>query len=141
MSENIWRSIWNLKVPNAVKMFMWKVCHNILPTKVNLARRGVNCNSMCPICKREEETIVHMLWSCPAARDVWGCGPIKVQKSGITGDDFFEVFRLMVEQYDNDKLDLIAVIARKIWFRRNVVIHRGLFSHPLQVMRGAIQTQ
>lgn len=28
-------------------------------------------DATCPMCYREEETIMHILWSCPAARDVW----------------------------------------------------------------------
>lgn len=27
-----WKVIWNLQTPNAVKMFLWKACNNILPT-------------------------------------------------------------------------------------------------------------
>jgi hypothetical protein len=37
----IWRGIWKAKVPNAVKTFMWRACHNLLPTKENLFKRKV----------------------------------------------------------------------------------------------------
>ena len=33
---NLWRDIWNLWVPRAVALFLWKACTNILPTKENL---------------------------------------------------------------------------------------------------------
>jgi hypothetical protein len=38
--EAVWNIIWKLKVPNAVKMFIWKACNDLLPTKMNLLRRG-----------------------------------------------------------------------------------------------------
>jgi hypothetical protein len=31
-----WKVCWNLNVPNKVKMFVWRACHNLLPTKANL---------------------------------------------------------------------------------------------------------
>ena len=34
-----WKSLWNMNVPNKIKTFAWRVCKNIIPTKVNLERR------------------------------------------------------------------------------------------------------
>jgi hypothetical protein len=36
-----WKEIWKLKVPNVVKHFLWKALNNLLPTKTNLARKGL----------------------------------------------------------------------------------------------------
>jgi hypothetical protein len=65
------RIIWKLNVPNDVKMFLWRACHNLLPTKVNLLRRGIVDSSVCPIYDLECESLVHILWSCPLVSDVW----------------------------------------------------------------------
>jgi len=32
----IWKSLWNLKIPNASKMFKRRACNDILSTKMNL---------------------------------------------------------------------------------------------------------
>jgi hypothetical protein len=32
----VWRILWTLRVPNHVKLFLWRACNNILPTKHNL---------------------------------------------------------------------------------------------------------
>ena len=34
-----WRRLWGLNLPNKIKYFTWRVCHNILPTKMNLHQR------------------------------------------------------------------------------------------------------
>lgn len=33
-----WKTIWNFNITNAVKMFQWKGCNNLLPTKAKLLR-------------------------------------------------------------------------------------------------------
>ena len=73
-----WKTCWKLNVPNAVKMHLWWACHNLLPTKVNLFRRGVGDSKMCPVCLSEEETVVHACWECPVANDVGGVCNIKL---------------------------------------------------------------
>ncbi|XP_062152086.1 uncharacterized protein LOC133860513 [Alnus glutinosa] len=37
--NKLWKIIWGLQVPNLVKMFLWRSCHNILPTKANLLKK------------------------------------------------------------------------------------------------------
>lgn len=48
-----WKFIWSLKVPPNIKMFLWKVHFDILPTRAFLKKR-IGCNfddSLCLICK------------------------------------------------------------------------------------------
>lgn len=68
--SGIWSLIWNLKLLNAVKMFMWRACHYILPTKANLLKRGIVNEHFCPIRGIDGESILHILWSCQSAMNV-----------------------------------------------------------------------
>jgi len=86
LENRIWKVIWALEVPNSVKMFMWRACNDLLPTKCNLLKRKMMDESVCPYCCREEETVVHVLWSCPAAQDVWGSGSMIFQKFSFNGE-------------------------------------------------------
>ena len=36
-----WIKIWQLKIPNKIKLFIWHLAHNSLPVRRNVARRGV----------------------------------------------------------------------------------------------------
>jgi hypothetical protein len=74
------KKIWTVKASNASKKFIWRACQNVLPTKQNLLRKGVVENDLCPCCHSEVESVIHALWECPGAQDVWGCGPILFQK-------------------------------------------------------------
>jgi hypothetical protein len=61
-----------MEIPNTVKVFCWRTWNNILPTKTNIFHKRVADNMKCPCCEFEDETILHVLWECPATRDVWG---------------------------------------------------------------------
>lgn len=70
--NDVWRKIWKLKAPNASKVLLWRMSHESLPTNLNLNRRKIWESPLCPICTWEEESIVHALWLCVSAQDVWG---------------------------------------------------------------------
>lgn len=45
-----------------LKNFLWYACHEILPTRVNLHRRKIVEDALCPLCGSEEESVIHVLW-------------------------------------------------------------------------------
>jgi hypothetical protein len=59
-----WYTIWQLQVPNKVKMFIWRFAHNSLPVERNVARRGVDIDSRCPVCLRLDEDCGHLFFKC-----------------------------------------------------------------------------
>ena len=59
-----WLTIWNLKLPPRVKIFLWHACLGCLPVLATLQGRGVQLNPLCPICHQEPETIMHALLLC-----------------------------------------------------------------------------
>ncbi|KAK3225458.1 hypothetical protein Dsin_005320 [Dipteronia sinensis] len=59
-----WSSFWSLAIPPKIKIFVWKACYNWIPTKFNLARRGILTDRSCHFCRTHEETTIHPLWGC-----------------------------------------------------------------------------
>lgn len=72
--NEIWSLIWNLK------MFMWRACHNVLPTKENLLKRGIVNKLSSPIYGIQKESTLHIPWCWPSAMDVWRVCGGKFQK-------------------------------------------------------------
>ena len=66
-----WKSIWQLKVLNEVKVFLWRACSNVLPTKVNLQKRKVLDSPLCDQCKCRGEGVLHAIWNCDNIREGW----------------------------------------------------------------------
>jgi len=79
-----------------------------------------------------------LIWSCPAAQDVWGSSPLIFQKSCSWGTGFLSTFASFLMCCSNDDLDLLAVLARWIWLRRNTLVFEGTFIHPNIVFKGAV---
>ena len=59
--KRIWAALRKLKILNKVKVFAWRACNDILPTKMNLVNRRIIADAACPICTRFPETTVHVL--------------------------------------------------------------------------------
>ena len=91
-NSEVWKLLWNLKVPNTEKQFIWRACNDILPIRENLHRRKIIRDPMCPICGLEVETTLHILWECPSTTDVWGVSSKRFQKSCFTEQSFFRIF-------------------------------------------------
>jgi hypothetical protein len=139
--NEVWKVCWNSNVPPAVKTFIWRACHNLLPTRVNLRRRGVCEEASCPICLHEEETIEHVIWECASASDVWSGSSIKMQKCRRSEGDFQQILSEVVKRCDQEGVELFMVTARKIWMRRNKVVFSGEFNPPNTLLLEAEMAQ
>jgi hypothetical protein len=134
-NKTLWRDIWNIRVPNATKIFLWKACAGILPTKELLFRKHVTDDPLYPICSLEVETVGHILWHCPSARDVWmECGR-RLHKCSFNSPDFMGIMDQLFKRLDADDIPVVVNVARQIWFQRNSVIFGGIFAHPKTVFQ------
>jgi hypothetical protein len=86
--STIWKSMWQLQIPNAEKHFLWRAYYEILPMRDNLCKPKVLSDPNCPICEREPETMFHALWQCPLARDVWSTGGNCSKRASLLGPIF-----------------------------------------------------
>ena len=58
-------------VQSKIRVFTWRVRHDILPLMVKLAQRKIQVEQLCPRCHETEETIAHAIRECPWAKEVW----------------------------------------------------------------------
>jgi hypothetical protein len=95
----------------------------------------------CPYCEFEDETIIHALWECPAAHDVWGGKAFCFHKCSCAAFDFKALFEYVLHKFNNEQIALMAVISRRIWLRHNLWVFEGIFAHPNNVMNDSISAQ
>ena len=67
----VWKKLWKQNITPKVRMFAWRACLDILPTKVNLACKKIWVDPECTTCTQQDETICHVLWQCRLARNTW----------------------------------------------------------------------
>jgi hypothetical protein len=91
------------------------------------------------MCGIEAETSAHVLWSCDAARAVWGFCEGSIQKSSMTASDFLVFFGYLCDRLDEGELELFAVTTHKIWLRRNSVVFGGPVQSPSYLLKGVTE--
>ena len=128
----IWSKIWKLRGPERIKMFLWRVAANTLPTRENLMTRMDITEPWCVLCNQEVESASNLFFKCPAAKALWftAC-------SGFISEDVqlvqpWDIIKLILEPpktscqtQDRWLVSLkMALTLKEIWYIRNVVIHQ-----------------
>ena len=88
--KSLWKQIWGLSCPNKVRMFMWRACSNILPTKHLLRARSIGRDDVCDLCGGCESS-GHILWGCKMAREVWSNTRLKLPMLEVIPRDFVDI--------------------------------------------------
>ena len=101
--------MWNLKIPNKIKVFGWRACADILPTRVNLVWRRVLTDDKCLICLREPENTIHVLWECAAVQDIWARSCQKLQKKSSRVADVMQLMEDLINSLMKEELELFWV--------------------------------
>lgn len=71
-----WKNLWKLNIPPKIRIFGWKVCRNLLPTKSNLYHRGVKTDEGCTVCEGAVEYMIHCFSECSVAKSFWKIGAV-----------------------------------------------------------------
>lgn len=58
------RKIWSIQAPRRIMVFLWMLLQNRICTIDNLQKKGWQLPNMCQLCRREEETTHHILFTC-----------------------------------------------------------------------------
>ena len=121
--------LWKLYIPNKIKIFGWRACNDILPTKYNLVKRKIITDDKCHICTRKVESVTHALWGCAAVQDVWAGSISKLQKGVSAFNDFMQLMEHLVSRLSTDKMELFWVQCWLIWNQCNCVLYGAQLKH------------
>ena len=80
-ADNRWEQVWQMKVENKCRVFMWLLLQCKLPTANRIIQRGGTADAICKLCHCREETTLHMVANCSYAKEVWR---ILAQQASIT---------------------------------------------------------
>ncbi|XP_035544454.1 uncharacterized protein LOC108983424 isoform X2 [Juglans regia] len=66
-----WKSIWKSRVPSKVAFFVWTAALGKILTTDNLRKRGLIVTDWCYLCKKNGESVDHLLLHCEVTRELW----------------------------------------------------------------------
>lgn len=70
IEKQLWSRLWKTKTTSKLRHFIWRVLSGALAVKNQLCTRGIPVDPTCPLCHQGPETICHMLFHCPHAKEV-----------------------------------------------------------------------
>ena len=79
--EDIWRKIWEVNLWPKVALFVWFVVRKRILSRENLGKWGIVGPSQCCLCLRAEDTMGHILDSCPFTATIWDRGAMMFRRS------------------------------------------------------------
>ena len=137
----LWKTMWQLKLPAKIRIFSWNACMDGLPTRLNLARRGLNNETTCPQCKTALESTSHALIHCEKLGDVWwswhSC-PVNLLGRDI---NLVDIALEILEAGSPQDLEIFIATAWSIWLNWNKVVHESGGSSPSQIWNMARRTR
>ncbi|XP_042939392.1 uncharacterized protein LOC122274417 [Carya illinoinensis] len=80
--------------------------------------------------KKENEDVLHALWSCAAAMNVWSLCSKRIQKRSTKQLPMLLFFDYLIKVLNEEEVQKFVVVARKIWWRRNSFIFNQEFTKP-----------
>lgn len=96
-----WRLIWKLNIPPKLKVFVWRIWHNHLPTGAKIASINPSHNNLCPRCNNNVETLIHALRVCDHALAILRLGGIDgriLQSNWEFGIDWLESSMRLIDK-------------------------------------------
>ncbi|XP_048598085.1 uncharacterized protein LOC125578967 [Brassica napus] len=125
LEKQLWKDIWKTKTSPKLRHFLWRILSGALAVKHQLVSRGIPTVSRCPVCQQGPETICHMLFQCPLAKEVWERSAFPLPHAGFsTSSTFLNMYHLLANSKKpslNPKIRLaFPWILWQIWMARNL---------------------
>uniref|UniRef100_A0A2N9G5C3 CCHC-type domain-containing protein n=1 Tax=Fagus sylvatica TaxID=28930 RepID=A0A2N9G5C3_FAGSY len=118
-NHSLWSRIWAAQVPPKVRLFMWRACLDILPTKTKLFDKGLIHSVSCLWCEGEPESSSHILWQCDFAQKIWMACPVIIPSSCSVSMNFRDFILSCIEFLSESDTEILFTTAWEIWNARN----------------------
>lgn len=69
--SNWWHKLWSLQIPSKIKLFMWRMFCEFIPTNLSLHKKHIPIHPWCNLCKKKEESCFHTFFKCCRVKQFW----------------------------------------------------------------------
>ncbi|KAM0879781.1 hypothetical protein ACQ4PT_034008 [Festuca glaucescens] len=109
-ASQLWKKIWSRKLPGKVKIFLWRLAHNSLPTRMNIQRKRVELDTRCPMCYRLNEDGGHLFLRCKKVKQVWRALQLEDVRLSLIGAPTPAVVLEQILSLPSDRSNLVLVL-------------------------------
>lgn len=130
--EQSWVCMWRTSVPGKIRVFLWRLAHQSLPTEDVRHHRNMSVTCTCAICGMEDSW-KHSLVECSMARCVWALVDQDLLDKMIENREPNArnwIFS-MIDLLPHDIFIRLVVTLWAIWSARRKLLHEGRNQSPL----------
>lgn len=136
MDDKVWKEIWRAPIPNKIKNFLSRLARDILPTRANLYKKGINLDMAYPLCNQAVETSSHLFMQCNFVRLILFASQL--------GSHIPEAVELncwilnWLTCKDMLGTQLFCTLLWKLWFARNQCVFKCIVADPVSLANNAM---
>ena len=142
--DPLWKNVWKSQLHERLKMLLWRIASNLLPTKNNLDRFINPVDQCCPLCEIEQESIVHIFVYCSVAKACWFGSRWSIKSEFLSINNGTQLVSFILNPPDNlfqsqdDRKEFSlfgTLLLDGIWRLRNSVVFYGNKAMPEDVLK------
>lgn len=111
--------MWGIDGPPKLHQFVWRACRDSVGLRERLQNRHVSSSSKCQLCAASSETILHALFKCTQANEIWRRSHFAALVPDDPTSSFVECFEWMLSKLSKDEVTTFCTLMWAAWFCRN----------------------
>lgn len=138
--HSVWKGIWNSKLHERLKMFLWRLAVEALPTREKIGKFNPFMGTDCSICGQETETVEHLFFESRFAAALWfGC-PFAIRRECWEGKSILYRVKFVIKPpseagFSKEGSFLFSlwgtIILDMLWRMRNEVAHGAVLYYKI----------
>ncbi|KAA3466466.1 Ribonuclease H-like superfamily protein [Gossypium australe] len=118
--KNYYTALWGLKVPSKIKINLWRITNNFMPTLSSLKFRRLRFEALCPLCGEDDESTALVFRDRNVAKQVLQRLEVRIAPT----HENTEWKRLLIETSNFNNTEQCTCLAVSFWAIRH---NRNIF--------------
>ena len=128
--------LWSARLPLKIKLFLWQMFRDKLPTSLNVAKRNGPANGPCALCG-EPEGANHVFFRCPLARFAWSTvrSAAGFQWDPRSAAELIHILGALQGSTKRVVWSCVGALLWSLWLTRNKLTIQGMLpTHPASII-------
>ena len=128
--------LWKVRLPLKIKLFLWQMFRDKLPTSLNVAKRNGPADGPCALCGAPEDAN-HVFFICPLARFAWSAvwTAAGVQWDPRSAGELTHLLDAIHGRAKRVMWSCVGALLWAMWLTRNKLTMEGCFpTHPANII-------